>query len=74
MSQSIEGRLGEVEKTSQTDDQTIDFSEGGEAEDFGCVVAVLFVSQKSLSMKELYLRDCGVVEWTVDDKEADVNV
>ena len=37
----VEGRLGEVEEAGETDDEAVDFAEGGEAEDFGGVVAVL---------------------------------
>jgi len=35
----IESGLREVENTGEADDETVDFSEGGEAEDFGRVVA-----------------------------------
>jgi hypothetical protein len=31
----VEGCLREVEETSKTDDEAIDFAKGGEAEDFG---------------------------------------
>lgn len=31
----VESRLGEVEQAGETDDQAVDFAEGGEAEDFG---------------------------------------
>jgi hypothetical protein len=38
---SVEGGLGKVEQAGETDDQAVDFAEGGEAEDFGGVVAVV---------------------------------
>jgi hypothetical protein len=41
----VEGRLREVEDTGETDDKAVDFAEGGEAEDFGGVVADSDVSK-----------------------------
>jgi hypothetical protein len=41
----VEGRLREVEDTGETDDEAVDFAEGGEAEDFGGVVADSDVSK-----------------------------
>lgn len=38
--QGVEAGLREVEEARQADDQAVDFAEGGEAEDFGGVVAV----------------------------------
>ena len=38
---SVKGRLREVEDTGKADDEAVDFAEGGEAEDFGGVVAFL---------------------------------
>lgn len=35
----VEGGLREVEQARQADDQAVDFAEGGEAENFGGVVA-----------------------------------
>jgi hypothetical protein len=34
----VEGRLQEIEETSQADDKTVDFAEGLETKDFGRVV------------------------------------
>jgi hypothetical protein len=39
MGGSVEGRLREVEEAGEADDEAVDFAEGGEAEDFGGVVA-----------------------------------
>jgi hypothetical protein len=35
----VECGLDEVEQSSETDDEAVDFAESGEAEDFGGVVA-----------------------------------
>lgn len=35
----VQTRLGKVEDAREADDQTVDLAEGGEAEDFGGVVA-----------------------------------
>ena len=40
----VEGGLAEVEQARETDDQPVDFAEGGEAEDFGGVIAGVRVS------------------------------
>jgi len=37
--------LGEVEEPCETNDEAVDFAEGGEAEDFGGVVAEWSVSE-----------------------------
>lgn len=39
MGGGIEAGLSEVEDAGETDDEAVDFAEGGEAEDFGRVVA-----------------------------------
>lgn len=39
MGSGIEGGLREVEETCKTDDEAVYFAKGGEAEDFGGVVA-----------------------------------
>ena len=38
--QRVEAGLAEVEDAGEADDEAVDFAEGGEAEDFGGVVAV----------------------------------
>ena len=38
MSEGIQSRLSEVEDASEADDEAVDLAEGGEAEDFGCIV------------------------------------
>jgi hypothetical protein len=57
----VEGGLGEVEQAGETDDEAVDFAEGGEAEDFGGVVAG--ANQRNIHILECWgdLRDCGVV-------------
>jgi len=42
----VESRLREVEDTGEADDEAINFSESGETEDFGGVVAVGDVSKR----------------------------
>jgi hypothetical protein len=39
MCRSVERGLREVEQTRETDDEAVNFAEGGEAENFGGVVA-----------------------------------
>lgn len=60
---SVESCLCEVEKTGETDDEAVDFTEGREAEDFGGVVAikmlVLRVWWEGWSWEDL--RYCSVV-------------
>jgi hypothetical protein len=59
----IEGGLCEVEKAGETDDEAVDFAEGGEAKDFGGIVA----AKQSVIMIMMEcgvrgdLRDCSVV-------------
>lgn len=45
MCRSVEAGLRKVEDAGKADDEAIDFAEGGEAENFGGVVAVV-VSQR----------------------------
>ena len=39
MGSGVESGLDKVEEACETDDEAVDFAEGGEAEDFGGVVA-----------------------------------
>jgi hypothetical protein len=50
--QGIEGGLGEVEETGEADDETVYLAKGGEAEDFGRVVAFCCVSPKNIKNKK----------------------
>ena len=62
MCSCVEGRLREVEDTGEADDEAVDFAEGGEAEDFGRVVARWGVSNRGLDiLRGVDLRHCGVV-------------
>lgn len=58
----VEGGLREVEEAGEADDEAVDFAEGGEAEDFGGVVAGLGVSYMCVDgWIKGDLRDGGVV-------------
>ena len=43
MGRGVEAGLRKVEDSSEADDEAVDFAEGGEAEDFGGVVAVVML-------------------------------
>jgi hypothetical protein len=63
---SVETGLRKVENASEADDEPVDFSEGGEAKDFGRVVAVMMsVSTYHVTVRTGDLRHGGVVEGAV---------
>jgi hypothetical protein len=75
VSGGVEGCLCEVEEAGETDDEAVDFAEGSEAEDFGGVVAaVQSVNNDVRVCRRGDLRNCGVVQWSVEDKEDDARV
>jgi hypothetical protein len=58
--------LGEVEQAGETDYEAVDFAEGGEAEDFGGVVAARKSAYCNLGVRGTQdLRYGCVVEWAV---------
>jgi hypothetical protein len=61
----VEGGLGEVQKPRETNDQAVDFAKGGEAEDFGRVIAADGIRAVCKKKKKLQgsenLRNCGIV-------------
>lgn len=71
----IDGWLEEVYEAGKCDDAAVDAAEGGEAEDFGCVVAGRFIrSWCGLVVVLVYLRHCRIVEWSEENEENDVAV
>lgn len=72
---SIKRGLREVQQTCEANDEAVDFAKGGEAKDFGGVVAGRKVSHASESWRAGgNLRDGGVVERSVKDEQNDVGV
>lgn len=66
--------MHEIEEAGEADDESVDFAESFEAEDFGCVVAVVVLDLMGKGVEKGPLRNGGVVEWPIDAEEANVRV